>query len=312
MPKHHHGIHHITAIAGDPQQNINFYSGVLGLRLIKKTVNFDDPSVYHFYYGDEKGNPGTILTFFPWKHAVQGKPDRGQVVAVAFAIPPDALGFWEEHFDKNDVDYLEPFTRFGREVIGFRDPDGLHLELVTDDREPEAPIRPVAHIPEEYAIRGIYGATIAEEDYRTAGDLLVEELGFEEKDRHDDRRLFTTNAKFGSVIEIIDGADLDGRPGKGTVHHIAFRTEEDEKRETIRQKLLNKGYHVTDVKDRQYYKSIYFHEAGGTLFEVATDVPGFTIDEAPEQLGRDLKLPPWLEDRRDLIEAGLPEIEVPV
>jgi len=308
--KHRKGIHHITAVAGNPQQNLEFYTGTLGLRLVKKTVNFDDPSVYHLYYGDETGTPGSILTFFPWSHLQQGKPDRGQVVAIGFAVPSGSLDFWMDHLDKKKVEFTEAFTRFGKQVVGLQDPDGLHLELISDPEVGNIEGWGRGPVPGEYAIRGFHGATLAEEDFAPTGRLLEEFLGFQKTDEEMDRRLYTTGARLGSFIEIIHESDLDGRPGKGTIHHIAFRAEDEEEQQEIRRALLDSGYFTTDIKDRQYFKSVYFHEPGGVLFEVATDPPGFTHDEPVDRLGSGLKLPPWLEDRRDLIEADLPELNM--
>ncbi|MDX1585160.1 MAG: ring-cleaving dioxygenase [Balneolaceae bacterium] len=305
---HKNGIHHITAVAGDPQKNLDFYAGILGLRLVKKTVNFDDPSVYHLYYGDETGRPGTILTFFPWSHVQQGHPDRGQAIAIAFSIPPASVSFWTDYLGEQGVDYIEPFTRFGKEVIGIQDPDGLHLELVADPVAGDTKGWNGGPLPGDRAIRGIHSLTLAEENFRPTGELLTEVLGFKEVAQEHDRILYETDNRLGAAVEIIDNPELDGRPGKGTVHHVAFRTEDDEKQMTMRKELLERGYHVTEVKDRQYFRSIYFHEPGGILFELATEGPGFATDEAVERLGESLMLPSWLEDRRDLIEADLPKL----
>lgn len=307
---HNSGIHHITAVAGDPQKNLDFYAGLLGLRLVKKTVNFDDPSVYHLYYGDEKGSPGSILTFFPWDKLQQGHPDRGQAIAVSFSIPTHSADYWTEYLENKGVDFIKPFTRFGKEIIGLQDPDGLHLELVADTVANNSEAWDGGPIPEEHAIRGIHGIALALDDFKPTGELLTGSLGFREIEREHDRVLYQSASEFGSVVEIIDRAELDGRPGKGTVHHVAFRAQDDEEQQKIKKDLVEKGYHLTEVKDRQYFHSVYFHEPGGVLFEIATDSPGFDIDEPAESLGQDLKLPPWLEDRRDLIEADLPELKL--
>lgn len=304
------GIHHITAVAGDPQKNLNFYSGILGLRLVKKTVNFDDPSVYHLYYGDETGSPGTILTFFPWTHLQQGHPDRGQAIAISFSIPTRSVSFWTKYLDDQGISYVEPFTRFGKEVIGLQDPDGLHLELLADSVADDTEGWNGGPVPGEHAIRGIHGITLAEGDFQPTGKLLTDVLGFREIEKEHDRILYKSDSKFGSTVEIIDNAELDGRPGKGTVHHLAFRAEDDDEQIDIRKDLINRGYHVTEVKDRQYFRSIYFHEPGGVLFEVATDGPGFSTDETVETLGESLMLPPWLEEKRDLIQADLPDLTI--
>lgn len=302
------GIHHITAVAGDPKRNYKFYTEVLGLRLVKKTVNFDDPSVYHLYYGNKSGDPGTILTFFPWEHLQDGEPDRGQVVAVGFSVPTNSKEFWLDHLETKNVDIEAPFKRFGKEVIGLQDPDGLHLEIVLDPKADDTDGWSGGAVPAEHAIRGIHGATLAEREYASTGRLLEEELGFQLTNQFENRYLYKTDAQFGSVIEVIDQFNLNGRPGKGTVHHIAFRSAGEEEQQTLRGKLLNKGYHLTEVKDRQYFKSVYFHEPGGILFEIATDPPGFSIDEELDKLGSSLKLPGWLEQYRQNIEQDLPAL----
>ncbi|PAU94885.1 ring-cleaving dioxygenase [Aliifodinibius salipaludis] len=305
---HSKGIHHITAVAGDPKENHRFYTEVLGLRLVKKTVNFDDPSVYHLYYGDASGNPGTILTFFPWEHLQDGDPDRGQVVAVSFSVPTGSKTFWLDHLREYGLDIEEPFSRFGKEIIGLQDPDGLHLELVLDPKANIFDGWSDGPIPQNYAIRGIHGATLGEENYSGAGRLLEDDLGFELTNQFDNRYLYESDADFGATVEIIDGFDLNGRPGKGTVHHIAFRVEDEKEQQSLRKQLLNKGYYLTEVKDRDYFKSVYFHEPGGILFEIATDPPGFTRDEEPDELGTSLKLPDWLEHERSIIEKELPTL----
>lgn len=300
------GIHHITAVADDPQQNLDFYAGTLGLRLVKKTVNFDDPSTYHLYYGDEDGSPGSVLTFFPYRNFAQGHPDTGQVVAVSFSVPEASASFWTGYLSDAGIDYVDPFERFGREVIGLQGPDGLHLELVFDPEAGGATGWSNGTIPSEHSIRGFYGAALAEASYEGTAHLLEYLLGFEPGEQREGRYRFSSEARYGSVIEIIETDELSGKPGKGTVHHIAFRGKHDKHQKQFRRALLEEGYHVTEVKDRQYFKSIYFYEPGGILFEVATDGPGFDIDEPVEELGSQLKLPPWLEDKRELIESDLP------
>lgn len=302
------GIHHITAVAGDPKQNYEFYTQVMGLRLVKKTVNFDDPSVYHLYYGNESGDPGTILTFFPWQHLQNGSPNQGQVVAVSFSVPPGSKKFWLDHLNKQNIEIEEPFSRFGKEIIGLQDPDGLHLEIAIDPKADNVEGWADGPIPAQHAIRGIHGATLAEKNYAKTGQLLEEDLGFELAGQLEDRYLYETDAQFGGIVEIIDEFDLEGRPGRGTVHHIAFRARDEREQQTIRDTLHSKGYYLTEVKDRQYFKSVYFHEPGGILFEIATDPPGFSIDEKTEELGSALKLPQWLENHRKTIEEELPTL----
>ncbi|MEL7833404.1 VOC family protein [Fodinibius sp. N2] len=305
---HSKGIHHITAVAGDPKENHRFYTETLGLRLVKKTVNFDDPSVYHLYYGDESGNPGSILTFFPWEHLRDGSPDRGQVVAVSFSVPTGSKAFWLEHLRNHGLDIEEPFSRFGKEVIGLQDPDGLHLELVLDPEANSYDGWSDGAVPQQHAIRGIHGATLGEKEYQSTGALLENFLGFQLTNQLENRYLYESEASFGSTIEIIDQFGPRGRSGKGTVHHIAFRAEDEQEQLSLCEKLEYKGYYLTEVKDRDYFKSVYFHEPGGILFEIATDPPGFTRDEELNELGSSLKLPDWLEHERHVIEEELPSL----
>ncbi|MDZ7772850.1 MAG: VOC family protein [Balneolaceae bacterium] len=313
------GLHHITAVAGDPQRNYDFYAGLLGLRLVKKTVNFDDPSVYHLYYGDREGNPGTVLTFFPWSRLQKGHPDRGQAVALSFAVPPGALDYWSERLDGEHVGMVEPFERFGRRVMGLQDPDGLHLELAESEEAAGMPGPDNGRVPDEHAVRALQGVTLAEGDPGPTAELLTGVLGYEHAASEGDRHLYLpaggensgehSSVGHGSAVEIIGGAELDGRPGRGTVHHVAFRARDEEHQDQIARALIDRGYHVTDRRDRQYFRSVYFHEPGGVLLEIATDGPGFAIDEEPSQLGGELKLPDWLESKRDTIEADLKELQ---
>lgn len=306
---HPNGLHHITAVAGNPQQNLNFYTGLLGLRLVKKTVNFDDPSTYHLFYGDSNGSPGSIISFFCDKHFSQGEPEVGKGIAVSFSIPASSIDFWVNYLDEEDIDFIDPFERFGKPVIGFQDPDGLFLELVGSPAVDDLQGITTGSIPPEYAIRGLHGITLAEENYRATGQLLQESLGFEEVAEEHDRILYQSDARTGNTVEVVDGAQLDGKPGKGTIHHIAFRTKDEESQQKSMQNLKEVGYQLTEIEDRRYFSSFFFHEPGGALIEVATDGPGFTVDENSEQLGHTLCLPPNLDDKRSLIEAELPEIE---
>lgn len=309
--QHKKGIHHITASAGNPQQNLNFYGGLLGLRLVKKTVNFDDPSTYHLHYGDGTGRPGSVITFFTYENMKQGQPDRGQAIAVSFSVPQESMQFWMDYLQDQGVEIVDPFERFGKHIIGFQDPDGLHLELVGDPAASSADGWTGGPVPAKHAIRGLHGATFAEDNAQPTGLLLTEFLGFDEIGEEFDRVLYQSDSQFGSTIEIIDGAELDGKSGRGTVHHLAFRSKDEEKLRQLRQKLIKEGYHLTEVENRQYFNSTFFHEPGGILFEIATDGPGYTVDEPIKKLGFSLKLPPNLESKRSLIEADLPELQTP-
>lgn len=302
------GLHHITAVAGDPQMNLEFYSGLLGLRLVKKTVNIDDPSTHHLFYGNGEGAPGSILSFFASQNMSQGEPDTGSGVAVSLAIPATSVDFWVDYLEEQNVDYVDPFERFGKLVIGLQDPDGLYLELIGTPRLNNSSGWEKGPLPAVHAIRGLHGITLAEESYQGCGQLLAESFGFKEVAEEHDRFLYRTDTDIGGTVELIDGAQLSGAPGKGTVHHIAFRAEDATQQREIREDLEAIGYHLTDTEDRHYFQSFFFHEPGGTLLEVATDKPGFTLDENIHGLGSDLCLPPKLERKRALIVAELPAL----
>jgi glyoxalase family protein len=308
-----HGIHHVTAIAGDPQANVDFYSGVLGLRLVKVTVNYDDPHTYHLYYGDALGRPGTILTFFPWPGASRGRTGTGQVTVTAFTIPAGSLGFWVERLRAHQVEATEPSGRFDEEVIALQDPDGLQLELVTATSGPDPAAQTNGAIPAKYAVRGFHGVALSIEGYERTAGLLTTTLGFRKVAAKGNRFRYQVGEE--SAPGIVDLLCLPsgprGRVAVGTVHHIAWRTPDDAAQKAWRATLVRLGYDVTPVVDRSYFQSIYFREPGGVLFEIATDLPGFAVDEPPEQLGRRLALPPWLESRRDDLAKGLPALRGP-
>ena len=307
------GIHHVTAIAGDPQRNIDFYTGLLGLRLVKLTVNFDDPATYHLYYGDRVGHPGTILTFFPWPGAPLGRLGTGQLTVTSFSIREASIDFWSERLKSHGVAFQGPSRRFGEQVLSFSDPDGLRLELVAhaDVREGDAWTH--GPVPQAHAIRGFFGVTLSEEAFGPTASLLTGTLGFRQVKEQDDRFRFEVGS--GGSGSFVDVLSLPGAPhgavSVGTVHHVAWRTPDDEQQKSWRAKLAQKGLNVTPVIDRKYFHSIYFHEPGGVLFEIATDPPGFTVDEPAEQLGTRLNLPPWLEPLRDEIQQALPKVRVP-
>ncbi|WP_231188076.1 ring-cleaving dioxygenase [Haladaptatus sp. DYF46] len=309
--KHIPGIHHVTAIATDPRRNFRFYTNVLGLRFVKRTVNFDDRYTYHLYYGDEVGHPGTIMTFFPWPDAAPGRRGVGTADATAFLVPPDSFDFWTERLAANDVEYSGPTDRFGERVIEFSDPDGLRLELVGHREAADVDPWRDGPVPSEYAIRGFYGVTLAVEGYERTASLLEETMGYEFVGEEDGQRFRyrATGGNLGMVIDLRCVPDLQpGRVGAGTVHHIAFRTADDGQQLEWREDLVARGLNVTPVIDRQYFRSIYYRIPAGILFEIATDPPGFTKDEPVEELGTNLQLPPWFESEREAIEARLPEL----
>jgi len=306
------GVHHVTAIAGDAQKNFDFYSGVLGLRLVKRTVNFDDPLTYHLYYGTEIGAPGTILTFFAWPNAYAGRSGSGQVNATALSVPEGSLGWWRERFKSRRVPHDLTLKRFGEEVLPFQDNDGTQLELVaaTDGR----PAWEGGGVPEECAIRGIHSVTAHEEGYEMTANLLTETLRFTQAGQEGNRFRYRAGGAEGDhgMIDVLCTPDGPrSRGGAGAVHHIAWRVPDDQDQLAWRKTLVSAGMNVSPVLDRQYFHSIYFREPGGVLFEIATDEPGFATDEPAEKLGESLKLPPWLEKAREQIEAGLQPITPP-
>ncbi len=302
------GIHHITAIASDPQKNIDFYTGVLGLRLVKRTVNYDDPGSYHFYYGDETGQPGTILTFFTWPKAPRGRLGTGQVVQVSFAIPLGSIDYWTRRFKQYKVTFHKSNTQADAETLAFADPDGLQLELVPDPSANQLPAWEGSPVAARYAIRRICGVTVRVQKPERTVDLLSRSMGFLLVE-HGDQLRFTVgtgNAEANLNLQIRPD-EPRGQVSVGCVHHIAWRTADDQDQLAWQRELITQGYQVTQVIDRLYFHSIYFREPGGVLFEIATDPPGFTFDEPLEELGQHLKLPPWLESNRANIENALKE-----
>lgn len=307
------GIHHITAIAGDAQQNLDFYTEVLGLRLVKLTVNFDDPGTYHFYFGDETGTPGTILTFFPYPDGRKGRHGTGQADGIAFAAPEGSLDYWAERLTGFDAEAETPAERFGQRVLSFADPDGLRLELV-ETASPTVKAWEGGPVPAEYAIRGFFGITLAERDYEKTEALLTGTLGLKPAGEEGNRHRFAADADApGAVVDVLaQPNEPRGVVAVGTVHHVAWRTPDDASQLDWRETLSGLRLEVTPVMDRIYFHSIYFREPGGVLFEIATDAPGFGVDETSDALGSALRLPPWLEPQRAEIEQAVPPIDLPV
>ncbi len=313
------GIHHVTAICSDPQKNIDFYTKLLGLRLVKLTVNFDDPTTYHIYYGDETGHPGTILTFFPWKDAPKGYRGTGQTITTSFLIPKDSVDFWKTRLKKNDICFEGPINRFDNDeqVIKLYDSDGLELELVAHSSAKENDERfwkdgPILY---ENGIRGFYSVSLCEEGYERTSEIL-KELGYKmilnEGNRFRFQQDKSQNSTGAAKIDVLCLPDIaHGRIGIGTVHHIAFSTSSDQNQLLIRKNIAKIGLNPTPVLDRTYFHSVYFREPGGVLFEIATDPPGFTVDQTVEDLGKRLMLPKWLEDVRERLEKVLQKIELP-
>lgn len=307
------GIHHVTAIASDPQANADFYLNALGMRLVKRTVNFDAPETYHLYYGDRAGNPGTIMTFFPWPDAPKGRIGAGQVTTTTFSVPEGSLGWWSEHLSSLGVEAARPAERGEEDVLSLRDPDGLLIELAAStDYHDTDPWNGEA-VPTEHAIRGIRAVTLTEQDVEGTAEMLSGQLGFRLAGEDGDRLRFHTHASgegVGTIVDVLAAPKAPrGLVAAGTVHHVAYRAPDGPVQEAWRQRLENDGVGVTEVRDRNYFTSVYFREPGGVLLEIATDGPGFDYDEPLLELGRSLKLPPWLEPSREQIAARLPALE---
>ena len=304
------GIHHVTAIAGNAQENVNFYAGLLGLRLVKRTVNFDDPQSYHLYYGDGTGSPGTLLTFFAWPNGRRGRPGLGQVTRTALAVGPDSLGYWQERLQAHGVS-SETETWLGETALAFDDPDGLRIALVPAASDPR-PGWPAGHVPAEHAVKGIQSAALPERSPAETAALLTETLGFKMMASEGTVTRYASGADPATFADVVFAPNsVSGQIAVGTVHHVAWRTPDDAEQGAWLRELAALRYGVSPVMDRDYFHSIYFREPGGILFEIATDPPGFMVDESPETLGHALKLPAQYAPRRAQIEAGLPPLRVP-
>jgi glyoxalase family protein len=302
------GLHHVTAIAGEPQRNLDFYTDVLGLRFVKKTVNFDDPATYHFYFGDDAGTPGTILTFFPWPHATRGTVGAGEVTHTAFSIPPMSPAYWEQRLAAKNVSLEGKEERMGKTVLTFSDPDGMKIELVGNAESAVLKAPRFADVPLEHAIRGFFGVTMLERDPRQTEAALAL-LGFEKVAEEGNRLRFSAPGDaLGNHLDIVvDPKAGRGRPGAGTVHHIAFRSADYDDQKHWHA-VIGRHLGVSPVMERDYFRSIYFREPGGVLFELATDIPGFAIDEPLESLGEELRVPQWLGGNLIQLTRRLPEV----
>jgi glyoxalase family protein len=315
MPEPIVGLHHVTAIASDPQRNLDFYTELLGLRLVKRTVNFDDPGTYHFYFGDDAGSPGTLLTFFAWPHASRGNCGIGETSATAFSVAHESLDYWEKRLLSAGIPVEKSAERFGKRVLAFADPDGMKLEVIGDTvGDPAKPVRQ-SEVPAEHGIHGFSGVTLCEGGFDLSAQVL-EKMGYAQSESDGNRYRFTSTATtaatgdgLASYIDVLVQTQLTyGRMGSGSVHHIAFRVTDDAEQLAWREALKELKLNITPVLDRTYFHSIYFREPGGVLFEIATDVPGFATDESADTLGEALKLPAWLESRRSVIENLVPPI----
>ncbi|NDJ78450.1 MAG: ring-cleaving dioxygenase [Chloroflexi bacterium] len=307
------GLHHVTAIAGRAQSNLDFYMGILGLRLVKRTVNYDDPATYHLYYGDDVGHPGTIMTFFPWPGARAGQRGTGQATVISFSIPPRAIPYWIDRLDDYGMTFEGPERRWDEEVLTVYDLDGLHLELVAHhDAADERFAWQRGPVPLDVAIRGLFGVTITVEGFATTSSLLLDTLGFQLVAESGNRFRYQVGYGPGAVLDVVClPAGLPGRVETGTVHHVAWRVPDAAAQLAWHDRLVDTGLNVSPVLDRQYFRSIYFREPGGVLFELATDPPGFTWDEPVPRLGEDLMLPPWLENLRPQLVRQLPLLHMP-
>jgi len=304
------GLHHVTAIARDPQRNIDFYRNVLGQRLVKRTVNFDAPDTYHFYFGDEIGSPGSILTFFAWPNMRRGVRGNAETNAVAYNVPNGSLGFWHDHLKQNGITSNPIEKRFGEDVLTFDDPDGMRVELV--ESASAAPIRfwEAGPIPPVYVLQGFHSVTLWLDEVEPTAELLTKQMGYTSAGNEGDRYRFIGDSNVsGHIVDIVHRpGKLPAGFGSSSIHHIAFRTPTDEEQLEYQKKVREAGFRVTEVMDRSYFHSIYFRELGGVLFEIATEMPGFAIDEPTQSLGETLKLPEWYEPNRTAVEQSLPPV----
>ena len=304
------GIHHITAIAGNPQRNYDFYTKTLGIRFVKKTVNFDDPGTYHFYYGNENGAPGTILTFFPWANVRKGLNGIGMATEIGYSVPASSIEFWQKRFEEREVEHSKPVERFGEMVLPFRDPDGLELKLIVPSQNDNRIPWETPDITKENATKGFHNITLRVRNIAPTAAVLTDIFGYQLLKQEGSHFRFATDAIEGaSIVDVIE--DPVGKPGinaGGTNHHVAFRVKDDEVLMRFREKVLSHGLNITEKIDRNYFYSLYFREPGGVLFEIASDNPGFTVDEALSELGTHLKLPAQYESYRPAIEKSLPTL----
>lgn len=306
------GIHHISIISGDAQANADFYIKKLGLRMVLKSVNQDDPGTYHLFYANAEGKPGSSITFFPWKRAVKSNTGVGEVERISFSVPEDSISYWQGRFEDLGIPFDDSFERFGKTVLPFEDPDGLNLEIVEDNRSKDLPGWKDADIPLDKAIRGFWGANLLLPQLTETAEVLTDILGFEKADESGNQTLFETGSELGHSIILEKAGEVQyGKTGRGTVHHIAFRTKDEEQLKDFRNQVISKGLSPSEIIDRHVFKSVYFQTPGGVLFEMATDGPGYqSVASSDEKMGRELFLPDFLEPKRELIEQRLEPITV--
>lgn len=306
------GLHHITAIAGDAQRNYDFYTKVLGLRLVKKTVNFDDPQTYHFYFGDEGGSPGTILTFFPWANVRQGTNGAGMATEIGYSVPRGSLGFWKDRFEMKHVKQDPISERFGEKQLSFRDPDGLKLTLIESKQEDTRTGYETAEVKSDVALKGFHTVTLTLRNSKATAAILTEVFGYNQVEEEGNLHRYQTEAvENAAIVDLLEMPQAqNGLNAAGTNHHVAFRVKDEETLMAFREKIVARGLHITEKINRDYFFSLYFREPGGILFEIATDNPGFATDETVENLGTSLQLPDQYKSMRTQIEKGLPPLKM--
>lgn len=305
------GLHHITAIANSAKRNYDFYTQVLGLRMVKKTVNFDDPTTYHFYYGDEQGTPGTILTFFPWEGIGPGRNGIGMATEIGYSVPRDSLDQWAERFRKLGVSMGERTERFSETVLPFSDPDGLAISLLVTNQPEKPAVWETAEVKRDMATQGFHSVTLTLQNIEATAKILTDVFGYRQLAQEGNRYRFQTDAvSTASIVDLLEEPEgILGRNAAGTNHHVAFRVANEAIQMEFREKILESGLQITSKINRDYFFSLYFREPGGVLFEIATDNPGFTVDEPLTELGSQLKLPQQYEGSRAKIEKGLPPLD---
>ncbi|WP_158990370.1 ring-cleaving dioxygenase [Mucilaginibacter sp. L196] len=304
------GIHHITAIAGKAKRNVDFYTKTLGLHLVKKTVNFDDPNTYHLYYGDKVGTPGTILTFFPWEGITAGRRGARQVTEIGYSVPENSLDFWLKRLEDHNVIYNKVSEKFGEQYLSLLDPDGLKLELTVAKKQDNRLPWETDEIKAENALKGFHNITITTNKMQPTADVLTGVLGYRLLEQHVNRyRFINDNVDNANIVDLVEVAgEVAGHVAGGSVHHVAFRVKDEKTLMEYRDRVEKLGLHITDKIDRNYFYSLYFREPGGVLFEIATDNPGFAVDESVEELGTHLMLPAQYEVQRNQIEQVLPSL----
>jgi len=304
------GLHHITAIANNAKINHDFYTHILGLRLVKKTVNFDDPGTYHFYFGNETGDPGTILTFFPWEGIGAGKTGTGLATEIGYSVPADSFEYWTERFKKNKVVHGPVGESFGEPFLPFRDPDGLNLTLIASKNNDNRKPWETSEVKANNAIKGFHSVVLTLKNSKATAEILTDIFGYRLLEQQGNRYRFITDAvETASIIDLVElPAGTPGIAAAGTNHHIAFRVKDEITQMAFREKIESRGLNITPKINRDYFYSLYFREPGGVLFEIATDNPGFAIDEPVENLGSGLRLPKQYEPARAKIEKVLPNL----